>query len=295
MKIDFIGLGVQKAGTSTLHDILKQHTQIYLPVEKEVHFFDYPENYKIGIKWLKNRLPDAGAKKITGEFTPDYIYIDEVPGRIAETLGTDVKFIVVFRHPVDRAVSQYNMIYRKGLDSTSFYEAIKIENGRVKDSDFSNHNFSYMKRGLYFEQVKRYLDVFPAQNFIFLTFEKDIVKNIESTIKKIQQFLGVDEEKLDCSIISNEAFTPYSIKLNRLMRKNSTFTKKVKSLIPINLKAYVKNLVYKFNKKSNSKPLFALAKEERDKLFFDYFYQDVKLLENLTKVSFNNVWYHDKD
>ena len=165
----------------------------------------------------------------------------------------------------------------------------------TKDSDFSNHNFSYMKRGLYFEQVKRYLDVFPAQNFIFLTFEKDIVKNIESTIKKIQQFLGVDEEKLDCSIISNEAFTPYSIKLNRLMRKNSTFTKKVKSLIPINLKAYVKNLVYKFNKKSNSKPLFALAKEERDKLFFDYFYQDVKLLENLTKVSFNNVWYHDKD
>ena len=48
---DFIGVGAAKAGTTTLHDILVQHPDIYLPSFKAAHFFDLDENCEKGEKW----------------------------------------------------------------------------------------------------------------------------------------------------------------------------------------------------------------------------------------------------
>lgn len=294
MKIDFLGLGVQKGGTTTLHDILKQHSKIFLPEKKEAHFFDYIERYNKGISWLQDTFfPDMPEGRKVGKFTPDYIYIKETPERIAETLGKDIKFIVVFRHPVDRAVSNYNMNYRRGIDELSFFDAIAQEQTRITNSEASNHNYSYNSRGYYSEQVKRYLEIFPPENFMFLIFETDIVNNIGETISKIQNFLGVEQEDLDCNIKSNEAFIPYSIKLNRLIRKNEKIKALGKVLFPLRVRKYLKNIVFNLNNKPGTKPLFKLAKEERERLFTEFFYHDVKQLEKLIKTDLNNVWYKE--
>ena len=50
---NFMCLGAAKSGTTTLYDILSQHSEIYIPSFKEPHFFDIPENYNNGIEWYE--------------------------------------------------------------------------------------------------------------------------------------------------------------------------------------------------------------------------------------------------
>jgi len=99
MELDFIGLGTQKAGTTTLHDILRQRPDVYLPKTKEAHFFDRKERYEKGMSWLGEFFFEGKKEgQILGKFTPDYLFMPNVPERMNETLTKDEKFIVVLRH-----------------------------------------------------------------------------------------------------------------------------------------------------------------------------------------------------
>ena len=88
MKINFICVGTQKAGTTTIHDILKNHQDIFLPEKKEAHFFDIENRYKKGLNWWKKEFFSSyGGEKSVGVFTPEYLYYDEVPKRILSNLS----------------------------------------------------------------------------------------------------------------------------------------------------------------------------------------------------------------
>jgi hypothetical protein len=104
--ISFYCIGTQKAGTTTLHDILKTHSQIYLPENKEAHFFDRNDRFNKGINWYLNYFfSSVKNEKAIGSFTPEYIFFPKVAKRIYESLGTNIKFIVILRNPVERAIS----------------------------------------------------------------------------------------------------------------------------------------------------------------------------------------------
>ena len=101
---NFICLGAAKSGTTTLYDILRQHPEIYISTFKEPHFFDIPENYKNGIDWYEKNYFKNADKRVIPEFTPSYFFDKESPKRIFNDLGDKVKFVVLLRHPVDRAI-----------------------------------------------------------------------------------------------------------------------------------------------------------------------------------------------
>ena len=85
--IDFVCVGTQKAGTTTLHDILKNHKDIFLPKSKEAYFFDIDEHYQKGMNWwFKTHFSSYLNEKIMGVMTPEYLYYEEVPERIYKTL-----------------------------------------------------------------------------------------------------------------------------------------------------------------------------------------------------------------
>ena len=266
MKINLLGLGVQKAGTSTLHDILITHPDIYLPEFKEAHFFDLTEKYLKGLKWLTDTFfTNYRGEKILGEFTPDYIYMEKTAERILETLGSDVKFIIIFRHPVDRAVSHYNMDYRKGFEKSDFFEAIINEQNNAQHSEWNKIHFSYIDRGFYARQLNRYLALFPKENFLYLIFEKDIIKNMSQTVDRIQAFLKIEHKDLNINIKSNEGFDPYSVKLNRIIRSNAI--KKIGGkLFSPSFRITIKNAIFRFNKKTGSNQLFKLTNEDRERI-----------------------------
>jgi len=191
---NFLCVGAQKSGTTTLFDLLKEHPEIYLPSCKEVHFFDIEKNYKKGIIWYENTFfANWKGEKTIGEITPSYMYFDKVPERIRDMLGSDIKLIFMLRNPIDRAYSHYWMSFRRRYEKESFEKAIDLEPERLKKGEFEQFHFSYIDRGFYAKQIKNYLKFFPKENMLFIIFE-DFIKRMDKIFKEICHFLNVDPE-----------------------------------------------------------------------------------------------------
>lgn len=199
---DFIIIGVQKGGTSSLYFYLSQHPQINASKVKEIHFFD--NNYSKGIDWYTNHFPAKNflTKELTGEASPYYIFHPLVPERIYNSFP-NVKLIVMLRDPIDRAYSHFNMQKKRGIENnSSFEEAIKMESDRIKGEyekikDIQNYNsynyqkFSYLERSKYFQQLIIWLKFFPQKQFLFIKSE-DFFCNPYLVLKEVYDFLGVN-------------------------------------------------------------------------------------------------------
>ena len=152
---NFFCIGAQKAGTTTLYNLLIQHPQIYLPInKKELHFFDVEENYNKGTLWyLTKYFSKIKNESAIGEVTPSYCYYPKTPKRIFEQFGPDIKFIFILRNPVQRAVSLYNMMVSRGVETLPFHEAVEKESLRLETNNTEfKRNFSYIDRGYYSKQ-----------------------------------------------------------------------------------------------------------------------------------------------
>jgi hypothetical protein len=186
---NFLCIGAQKAGTTLLYEILKQHPQIFLPQIKEVHFFDIDENFCRGIEWYKEHFSGSEHSEFVGDITPAYIFFDYVPERIQTTLGTHIKLLTLLRNPVDRAYSHYWMSFKRGYEKLPFEEAMIMEHSRMRKGYFEKSHFSYTSRGFYSEQIKRYLSFFSKKNMMILILE-EFIKDVKVSIKPILDFLG---------------------------------------------------------------------------------------------------------
>lgn len=193
-KIGFLVAGVQKGGTSTLHAYLEQHPEIGLGGSKELHFFDnealdwssppygrYHRSFAI--------RPDA---RIYGECTPVYFYWDPSLPRI-RAYSPDVRFVVVFRSPIDRAFSHWAMAIARDEDTLLFDAAIREGRARVANDEplgLSRRVHSYVERGFYGAQMRRFLELYPREQLLPLTSE-ELFKDHRSALAKVTDFLGV--------------------------------------------------------------------------------------------------------
>jgi len=193
-KVGFLVAGVQKGGTSTLHAYLERHPQIGLGGSKELHYFD-DETQDWGAPDYRryHRLfpvyPDA---TISGECTPVYFFWPPSLDRI-RAYSPDIRFIVVFRNPIDRAFSQWAMAYARGEDKLLFEEAIRGGRQRVADAGQTGHSqrvHSYVERGFYGAQVRRFLTLYPRAQLLPLTSE-ELFKSHRTALAKVTEFLGV--------------------------------------------------------------------------------------------------------
>ena len=196
---DFVIVGAQKAGTTSLLDLILQHPDIKRPRAKEVHFFD--ENFEKGVTWYHSFFPLNFLGKLTGEASPYYLFHPGVPKRLYD-YKKNIKIIAILRDPVGRAVSHYHHAVRKGFEDLKISEALGCEDERlagdlekIKKGDFSlswrYKEQSYTRRGLYAEQLERYFDLFP-RNQICLLKSEDLFSDPQQEIEKIFEFLGVD-------------------------------------------------------------------------------------------------------
>ena len=71
--LEFFVIGVQKAGTTSLHDWLAQQPDICLPKLKETHFFTYQSRYEKGVDWYLDQF-NGSSDQVYGEICPDYIF-----------------------------------------------------------------------------------------------------------------------------------------------------------------------------------------------------------------------------
>lgn len=201
---DFMIVGAQKAGTTSLYAYLTQHPQILSAKEKEVHFFDL--NYDRGIEWYASQFPIARQHgSITGEATPYYLFHPCVPKRIYN-LFPKIKLIVLLRDPVSRAISHYYHEVRLGYEMLSLSDAIAQESARLhgetekllSDSTYHSINhqhYSYLARGVYIEQLKYWMTLFPKEQFLILKAE-DLYTKPKDIVSQVLEFLGLPDYAL---------------------------------------------------------------------------------------------------
>lgn len=277
---NFFCIGAQKAGTTTLHDILSKHPDIYLPESKEAFFFHYDENYIKGLKWYEKTFFDKwNGQNAVGSITPEYLYYENAAARIHKDLGSNIKLILILRNPVARAYSHYLMTVSRGFENESFEKAIQLEEERLKKGNFEKLHFSYLSRGHYFVQISRFLDLFPYEQMKFIIFEEEIKKNINQTIGEILDFLDVENIKLECHLKSNPASIPRSNLLRDFIYRKNIIKKFGKYLIP---KKVGINLLVRLDS-FNRKPFVPekLTFDKQQSIFSKYFFDDIEKLEGL--------------
>jgi len=289
---NFICLGAAKSGTTTLHDILRQHPEIYVPAFKEPHFFDIPENYKNGIDWYQKNYFKNANKKVIAEFTPSYFFDKEVPERIFNNLGPEVKFVVLLRHPVDRAYSHYLHSKRDEHEELDFVESLNQEEDRlsryIENKDYLSYlRNSYISQGLYGDMVERYLKYFKLENFMFIHFEKEFLLKRDKTIHRVLNFLDIDSQiELQTDLKSNPSSKEKSKTLKRIMKKKGWWRTIIKWLLPsIQFRQIIRNRIQRLNIKEYRAE--KISEELKSKLFSSYFRNNIDKFERLTDKKMN--------
>jgi Sulfotransferase domain len=216
---DFIIIGTMRGGTTSLYSYLTEHPGIGSAYMKEVHFFDMYFNK--GLYWYRSQFPSSVQKYytehvqkrsfITGEASPYYLFHPHAPKRIAKTLP-HVKLIVQLRNPVNRAYSHYYHEVAGGHEKLTFAEAIEREEERIgKEGEklaqdehynsFNHRHFSYLARGIYVDQLKVWMDIFPREQFLILKSE-DFYADPAASLAQTLEFIrlpstGIKHQKHD--------------------------------------------------------------------------------------------------
>ena len=282
---NYMFIGAAKSATTTFFDILKKHEDIFVPKFKEPHFFNIDENYFKGLDWYKKTyFTDINNESVIIDFTPTYLYHKLCAERIFNSLGPNVKFVIILRNPIDRAYSHYNHSKRDGHEVSSFENAVKLENERIekfrdKNDFLSELRCSYISQGLYFEMISAYLKYFDLNNFFIINFESEVVQNLDQTLLNLSKFLKIDLSNLDYEIHSNKSGKPKYKLLQKIITNNNLFRKILKILVPQKHRQIIRNKIKNFNKEDFV--YLQLSEGMRRQLFEKYFRKDIMKLENL--------------
>jgi len=192
-RVSFLVGGVQKGGTTALFHYLNELPDVQMAPAKEVHFFDD----EAGVDWARpdyRRLHDAfpqGDGRLRGEVTPIYLYWPACLARIAR-YDPAMKLIFLFRDPVARAWSQWQMEFARGWESRPFAWCIREGRTRVDSPEAPGCHriYSYVERGFYGAQLERLFAVFPREQVLLLRSE-DLDARPDETLRRICGFLGV--------------------------------------------------------------------------------------------------------
>jgi len=186
---DFLILGAQKCGTTSLASALRSHPQVFIPAAKEAHHFGKVDDDAVcGDDYLRF-FRDWRGEPVVGEATPNYLQSPRGAEQICRFLP-EVKAVAVLRNPVDRAYSAYWNGRRVGRLRGGFAEVIESELAEGPDVDRWFRDL--LERGRYAEQLQRYLDLgFDRRRLCVLVFE-EMASEPRPTLQSVQEFLGVE-------------------------------------------------------------------------------------------------------
>lgn len=214
----FLGIGVQRGGTTWLHTVLASHPDVYMPtVRKEIRFFD--KYYERSLGWYSAFFcppEEANRYKAIGEISTQYYDCEECPERIFKTLP-ESKLIIMLRHPVNRAYSHYGFVVQR-------------RNFRGSFEEFLASRSKALEKGFYSRYLKRFLQYFDRTQILALIFE-DVFADVSKSKKTIADFLNIDADKFPSStdngkvnastVPTNQSLYGLVVKTGRRLRKHN--------------------------------------------------------------------------
>jgi len=193
-RLGFLVAGVQKAGTSALHAYLSEVPGLQLPAAKELHFFDDEAR----VDWsapdyapLHAHFVDDG--RLWGEATPITLYWPKALER-AHAYNPDLRLVLLFRDPVERAFSQWRMEWARGTETLPFAEAIRAGRARMAASRPTpgfDRVASYVERGFYGRQLARAYRLFGRERVLCLPHAA-LAADPDGTVAHACRFLEIE-------------------------------------------------------------------------------------------------------
>lgn len=199
---DFLILGCQKGGTTSLYDLVAAHPRIQPARTKEVHFFSL--HYARGSDWYADQLQKPrrslsralSGRRLYGEATPYYLFHPLAAERIRRDCPR-ARLIVLLRDPVERALSHYFHSRRLGFEPLPLPEALDAEPSRLEGAEealargerhFSHQEHSYVGRSRYDEQLERYGRWCRPEQLLVLRSES-FFANPQAVTQRVWRFL----------------------------------------------------------------------------------------------------------
>lgn len=205
---DFLIIGAQRCGTTSMFKTLAQHPAVAAPfLRKGVHYFDM--SYGKGMRWYRGHFPIAatsrlrrlgGVAPVTGESSPFYSFHPLAAERIARDLP-DARLIMLLRDPVERAYSAHSHELARGYETVPFEKAVELEEQRLAgqrdrmvadpayvSDDLQHHG--YLARGRYVEQLRR-IEAAVGRERLLVVDSQDFFDTPEPVFAEVLAHLGL--------------------------------------------------------------------------------------------------------
>lgn len=209
MRPDFLIVGGQRCGTTSLFKTLAQHPAVARPFAlKGVHYFDM--HYDKSLAWYRGHFPISVTSHLkrlgrpgplTGESSPFYGFHPLAAERIAADLP-DIKLLMLLRDPVERAYSAHSHERARGFETEPFERAIELEEERTSGErermaadpgyvSFDLQHHAYMARGRYIEQIE-HLERAVGPGRLHVIDSNEFFTDPERTFAGVLDFLGLE-------------------------------------------------------------------------------------------------------
>lgn len=208
MTPDFLIVGAQRCGTTSLFRLLSGHPQMVPPLmHKGVHYFDTADHYARGFAWYRGHFPvevlarhRAGDRPITGEASPYYLFHPGAAQRISQDLAR-VRAIVLVRDPVERALSAYRQETARGFETEPLERALELEPERLEGEEeriladltyqsFHHQHHAYVRRGEYAWQIRRLQQALGADEVVVFELDELVAGRMPGW-EQLTAFLGI--------------------------------------------------------------------------------------------------------
>ena len=281
---NFLIVGVQKAGTTSIYNYLQEHPQIFMSPVKETNFLEKdwenlpPEqqnkNGIVTVEKYAELFRDVKDEKAIGEASPNYLFHYESSAARIKKYVPEAKLIVVLRNPVERAYSDHLMHLRDAIGYRSLSDQIK----------YSSHKSFILRKGFYYLPLKYYFDRFGREQ-IQVFFYDDLCKDPQNFMQEMYQFLGVDAKFTpNTTKKAQVAKVPKNKTINNLLQKKNmlrnTVAKIMKSVVPLETRQKLRDRLIELN--SHAKQEAPLSQEERQQLI-ELYREDILHLQDLVE------------
>lgn len=285
---NFLLIGAAKAGTSSIHNYLKQHPDIFLSPTKEPRFFafdaretkqDRPwdhlwaDRLVVTIDAYERLFDDVSGERAIGESSTIYLASQHAASRIKHHVP-NAKLIASLRNPIDRAYSHYQMCRDLGLEPLgTFEEAISAEESRSTPGLIQPWN--YLRRGLYFHQLRGYLEHLDRDQLKIVLFE-DLNRDPDDMLADFCSFLGVDDSfEFDTSKQSNVARQYRSRRIGRMISSAN----RAKRFVPPRLRGQARGVFRGLERLNQGSR--APMKQQTRRALAEHYAEDVASLETI--------------
>ena len=216
--IEFLIIGVQKSGTTSLFEYVRHHPDVYMPPQKEIGFFSSDSCYARGWDWYASSVaPEQANGAVCGEASVAYMSgtpdgrpgtsaspvpvplspgdvpcEDNIPRRILRHLP-GVKLICILRDPIARCLSHYHMAVLSGTETRSFEAAITemLAPGALEAArrTITGSN-GFIVRGEYHRLLSGFWRTFPPEQLL-VVFSSDLDHRRAEVVQRVFEFIGV--------------------------------------------------------------------------------------------------------